>query len=222
MNAFKSQQHRWAKGSIQTGCKLLPQLLRGPAPLRVKSEAFFHLTGNLAYLLMLAVALLYFPAMQARERLDWVRLLPLDLPILLLGSGSVIVFYLLSQREVGAGRWRTLRDLPFLISMGMGLCLSNALAVIEALVGWRTDFVRTPKAPKRSGAEPPVGYRAKLSPVVLAELAGAFYFLFVFGYTLRHGIYVSIPFVLLFLSGFGFSAARSLAEAMPRSWRSAP
>jgi cellulose synthase/poly-beta-1,6-N-acetylglucosamine synthase-like glycosyltransferase len=216
MNAFKSQQHRWAKGSIQTGLKLLPGLLRSRVPGRVKAEAFFHLTGNLAYLLMVAVSLLYFPAMRIRERMEWTRLLALDLPILLLGSGSVLVFYLLSQREIGAGLWKTLRDLPCLMSVGMGLCLSNTLAVVEGLLGWRTDFVRTPKGvPAAAGSGAPAGYRARLSPVVLGELAGAGYFLVVLSYSVRHEIYVSIPFVLLFLSGFSLSAGRSLAEALP-------
>ncbi|MET0214614.1 MAG: glycosyl transferase family 2, partial [Vicinamibacterales bacterium] len=46
MNAFKSQQHRWAKGSIQTCRKVLPSVLRSKLPLGVKAEAFFHLTAN--------------------------------------------------------------------------------------------------------------------------------------------------------------------------------
>lgn len=49
LRAFKSQQHRWAKGSIQTLLKLGPTLLRAPIPLRVKLEALLHLSNNLAY-----------------------------------------------------------------------------------------------------------------------------------------------------------------------------
>ena len=52
MNAFKSQQHRWAKGSIQTCRKNLPKILQSNLPLHVKVEAFFHLTANFNYLLM--------------------------------------------------------------------------------------------------------------------------------------------------------------------------
>ena len=52
MNAFKSQQHRWAKGSIQTCRKVLPYILLADLPLKVKVEAFFHLTANFNYLLM--------------------------------------------------------------------------------------------------------------------------------------------------------------------------
>ena len=53
MNAFKSQQHRWAKGSIQTCRKVLPYLLQSDLPVKVKAEAFFHLTANFNYLLMI-------------------------------------------------------------------------------------------------------------------------------------------------------------------------
>ena len=41
MNAFKSQQHRWAKGSIQTCRKLLPRILRSDLPVRVKARRVF-------------------------------------------------------------------------------------------------------------------------------------------------------------------------------------
>ena len=58
INAFKSQQHRWTKGSIQTAKKLLPTLLRSNAPLRVKVEAFFHLTGPMVYLYVTLMVLL--------------------------------------------------------------------------------------------------------------------------------------------------------------------
>jgi len=217
MNAFKSQQHRWAKGSIQTGLKLLPSILRSRLPLGIKTEAFFHLTSNLAYLLMVAVSLLYFPVMRIREKMEWHRLLALDLPIFLLGTGSVLAFYLLSQKEV-RGSWKgTLRDLPCLMAVGMGLCVNNSQAVLEALLGRRTDFVRTPK-PLSGGRKASSGYaryRGRLSPLALAELAAGIYFVFVLVYALQRGIYVSLPFVFLFLSGYLYSALRSLGEALP-------
>src|SRR5512136_915466 len=58
MNAFKSQQHRWAKGSIQTALKLLPLIRRASVPKEVKKEAFFHLTANVGYLLMIPLTIL--------------------------------------------------------------------------------------------------------------------------------------------------------------------
>ena len=71
MNGFKSQQHRWTKGSIQTGRKLLPAIFRSAHPWRVKAEAFFHLTNNFSHLLVVLLALLIVPSIIIRERIGW-------------------------------------------------------------------------------------------------------------------------------------------------------
>ena len=81
MNAFKSQQHRWAKGSIQTCRKLLPRILRSTLPLGVKAEAFFHLTANFNYLLMCVLSVLMFPAMVVRYNMGWYEMLLIDVPL---------------------------------------------------------------------------------------------------------------------------------------------
>src|SRR5262249_31882561 len=80
MNAFKSQQHRWAKGSIQTCRKLLPAILRADLPLGVKAEAFFHLTANFNYILMCMLSILMFPAMVIRYNMGWYEMLLIDIP----------------------------------------------------------------------------------------------------------------------------------------------
>jgi hypothetical protein len=168
---------------------------------------------------MVAASLLYFPVMRIRERMEWHQLMSVDFPILLFGSGSVLAFYLLSQKELRARWGATLWDLPCLMSVGMGLCVNNSQAVLEALWGRKTEFVRTPKLDVKSGAAASAfkDYRGRLSPLVLLELGAALYFVFVLVYAMRKGIYVSLPFVLLFLSGYLYSSIRSLGEAvLPR------
>src|SRR5712691_11153572 len=66
MNSFKTQQSRWAKGLVQTAIKLLPRILRSDLPLKIKTEAFFHLTANITYPLMIALSFLLLPAMIVR------------------------------------------------------------------------------------------------------------------------------------------------------------
>jgi cellulose synthase/poly-beta-1,6-N-acetylglucosamine synthase-like glycosyltransferase len=221
MNAFKTQQHRWAKGSIQTAIKLLPALLRSGLPAAIKVEAFFHLTANVAYLLMVVASLLYFPVMRAREGMEWSRLLALDLPMLFLGTGSVLAFYLVSQREARSGWIATLCRLPCLMSVGIGLCVNNTQAVLEAALGRTTDFIRTPKPIRQEARSVPRRYRGSLSPLVCLEAAGAIYFGFILTYALRRGVYASLPFALLFFSGFLYSAACSLGEALHSGIREA-
>ncbi len=135
MNAFKSQQHRWAKGSVQTCRKVLPRILQSNLPTHVKAEAFFHLTANFNYLLMVVLSILMFPAMYVRYNMGWTEMLLIDVPLFFAATFSVANFYLVCQRELFRETWMSrLKYLPFLMSIGIGLCINNARAVIEALV----------------------------------------------------------------------------------------
>jgi cellulose synthase/poly-beta-1,6-N-acetylglucosamine synthase-like glycosyltransferase len=154
MNSFKTQQARWAKGLIQTGRKLLPRLLRAPLPWRIKAEAFFHLTANICYPLMIVLTVMIFPAMIVRFYQGWFQMLYIDLPLLVAATCSVSSFYTVSQRELFPHRWkRTFRFLPLILATGIGLTITNACAVVEALLGKQSEFVRTPKYRIESGRD---------------------------------------------------------------------
>src|SRR6187401_450847 len=145
MNSFKSQQHRWAKGSIQTCLKLMPRILRSKQPFGVKAEAFFHLSANFNYLLMSLLSILMFPAMWVRYNMGWTEMLIIDVPLFFAATASIAVFYVKAQREL-YGDWRQrLKYLPFLMSIGIGLSVNNSRAVLEAMFGKQSEFARTPK-----------------------------------------------------------------------------
>ena len=121
MNAFKSQQHRWAKGSIQTCRKVLPRILRSDLPLGVKAEAFFHLTANFNYLLMCVLSVLMAPSMVIRYNMGWYEMLLIDVPLFFAATASVANFYMVCQRELHKDWSTRLKYLPFLMSIGIGL-----------------------------------------------------------------------------------------------------
>src|SRR5947209_1503515 len=146
MTAFKTQQARWAKGLIQTSLKVLPRVLRSDAPRKVKVEAWFHLTANLSYPLMIVLSVLLLPAMVIRFYQGWFQMLYIDLPLFLASTCSISSFYLVSQKELFPKTWkRTFLFLPFLMALGIGLTITNTRAVMEALMGIQTAFKRTPK-----------------------------------------------------------------------------
>ncbi len=146
MNAFKAQQARWAKGLIQVAKKILPRLLRSNAPLHVKAEAVFHLTANISYPLMILLSTMLLPAMIVRFYQGWFQMLLIDLPLFLASTFSISTFYLVAQRELHPRTWqRTFFYLPFVMACGIGLAVRNSIAVLEALRGKPSEFVRTPK-----------------------------------------------------------------------------
>src|SRR3954470_4169649 len=147
MNGFKSQQHRWTKGSIQTCTKLLPTVWRAKLPLLIKLEATAHLTSNFAYLLLFFLCILLQPSMGGlgHEPGSW-RTLLVDIAIFFSASAPAAVFYVCCQRELYPKTWlKEVMLMPALIALGIGLAVNNARAVLEALVGHQSEFTRTPK-----------------------------------------------------------------------------
>ncbi len=215
MNAFKSQQHRWAKGSIQTCLKLLPKILASELPLPIKTEAAFHLTANFAYPLMVLLSLLMFPAMVIRYNMGFYEMMIVDVPLFLGATMSVCSFYLMSQREVFGPEWRgRIKYLPAVLSVGIGLSVNNARAVIEALLGQQSEFVRTPKHKVEKAGEDWKArrYRGSVSFVPFVEVGLGLYFGVMAWYALANGIVATLPFIFLFQFGFLYSGVMSLFQ----------
>ena len=214
MNAFKSQQHRWAKGSIQTCRKVLPYLLQADLPIKVKVEAFFHLTANFNYLLMIVLSVLMFPAMVVRYNMGWTEMLLIDVPLFLAATASVFNFYLISQRETYPD-WRSrARYLPMVLAVGIGLAVNNSKAVIEAMMGKESEFARTPKyGIQRSKDEwQTKKYHQSLPIQPFIEVALGLWFTVTVLYALQHGIYGTLPFLVLFQVGFLYTGLMSIFQ----------
>jgi cellulose synthase/poly-beta-1,6-N-acetylglucosamine synthase-like glycosyltransferase len=214
MNSFKSQQHRWAKGSIQTCKKLLPQILRANIPLSVKAEAFFHLTANFNYPLMCVLSMLLGPSMAIRYNMGWYEMLLIDAPLFFAATASVANFYIVCQRELHSDWVTRLKYLPFLMSIGIGLTVNNTKAVFEALFNQQSEFARTPKYRIEGRSDEWVGKKYRQSFLVqpMIELALGLYFTGTVFYALANGIYATIPFLMLFQVGFLYMGLLSIIQ----------
>ncbi|HVP39767.1 MAG TPA: glycosyltransferase [Candidatus Saccharimonadales bacterium] len=218
MNAFKSQQYRWARGSLQTARRLLPAVLRARLPLRVRLEACFHLAGNLAYPLALLPAVLMLPLMRLPGR----HLGPPAAPaaaVFALTTAAFVAFFAAALGARGARGWRRWAGLPAMLIAGIGLSLNNTRAALAGLAGPagpRVEFRRTPKfrVEGREGGQLGRRYRAAADPWALLELALAGYFAASAGEAVRLGRYEAVPFLLLFTLGFGYVGGGSLLEQL--------
>jgi cellulose synthase/poly-beta-1,6-N-acetylglucosamine synthase-like glycosyltransferase len=218
MNGFKSQQHRWTKGSIQTCKKLLPSIWRSKLPFPIKLEATGHLMSNFAYLLLACLCVLLHPSVGGPQG-GWVRTLLIDVPIFIAASVSVAVFYICAQRELHPRTWmKEILFLPCLLALGIGLSLNNARAVLEALVNHKSDFTRTPKYGIERKSQPwrTCKYKPLHSVLPIAEMAFAIYFTYFVGFAIVHRQFLSVPFLLMFQGGFLYVAVSSLIAWWPK------
>jgi cellulose synthase/poly-beta-1,6-N-acetylglucosamine synthase-like glycosyltransferase len=215
MTAFKTQQARWAKGLIQTSKKILPQVLKSDQRFHVKLEAWYHLTANLSYPLMIVLSVLLLPAMIIRFYQGWFQMMYIDLPLFMASTFSISSFYLVSQRELFPGKWfRALLYLPFLMALGIGLTVTNTRAVLEALLGKQSEFTRTPKYHVESKKDKvrANNYRRGLGWVPWVELLIGCYFAITVYYAIDNENYITVPFLILFVLGYWYTGLMSLLQ----------
>jgi hypothetical protein len=205
--AFKSQQHRWAKGSVQVARKLGWRILTADVPSRQKLEAVAHLTGNTGYPLVLLLAVLLPLVVVEQERLPGLW----HLGMFFVCTASVLAFYDRSQRALGRSGNARLRDVPAAVALGIGMCVSQTRAVFEGLFQKTGEFVRTPKRGDKSLSSATT-YRATLVGLPGLELILAAWFAWAVGLALSRGLWGSLPFLLLFLFGFAWVGGMSLME----------
>jgi cellulose synthase/poly-beta-1,6-N-acetylglucosamine synthase-like glycosyltransferase len=216
MTAFKTQQARWAKGLIQTAKKILPQVMKSDVSWRVKLEAWYHLTANISYPLMIALSVLLLPAMIIRFYQGWFQMLYIDLPLFLASTFSISSFYLVSQKVLFPKTWwHKIIYLPILMSLGIGLTVTNSRAVLEALFGHKSAFARTPKYRVTSkGDKVGSAYRRRLGWVPWVELLIGGYFALTVYYAVANENYVTVPFLLLFVLGYWYTGFMSLFQGV--------
>jgi cellulose synthase/poly-beta-1,6-N-acetylglucosamine synthase-like glycosyltransferase len=203
VSALKTQQYRWAKGTIQCARKLLPRIWRSRLPLATKLEATMHLTGYSISIWMLVLGTLCMP-------LSWIN------PWAHLGGWGYLVAVLMwfglsgppvghsySRRALGGG-WSGLKLGPLLMVLGVGLCINTSIACLAGLLQNGGEFVRTPKAGgRRLRADRPArGQRFRWAPLGLFELLAAVYCGWSFVHFLTASENIVGAFLLIFSMGF--------------------
>lgn len=242
INAFKSQQFRWAKGSIETAIKLLRRVFRSPEFGRMaKMQAVFHMTHYFVHPIMLWMALMFYPVV------TWTGLHQHPLPFgLLIGlifvstiAPSALYSYAQFRLNPDDGAKRLL-SIPVLSLLGIGIAISNTRAVWQAIRGRQSAFVRTPKTGGASTAAKPIAavpsdaaveadvgeseppatprykhYAIRLPGLAFAELAVGGYCWVCLILFMRHQHRIILPFILLYAAGFTFVGLLSLSV----SWK---
>jgi cellulose synthase/poly-beta-1,6-N-acetylglucosamine synthase-like glycosyltransferase len=212
INGFKSQQHRWTKGSIQTCKKILPAIWRSHLPILIKLEATAHLTANFGYLLLVLLCVLILPQSYATHGALYAWLI--DLPIFFATSVSISLFYIVAQTHLNPRAWlRELWMFPLTLALATGMSVNNAQGVIEAILNRRSEFSRTPKYGIQASRAPMrrVRYMPLKSWLPLVELMFALYFAFCTWNAAKMGHWLSVPFLMIFLAGFAYIALKSVS-----------
>jgi hypothetical protein len=216
VSSFKSQQFRWAKGSIQTAKKLLPIIWKAREPLFKKIQAFLHLTHYIVHPLMLLLALLALPVLLTLKVNLGTALFATSGLGLLLAMMAPSSLYVASQQAAYKDWYSRILCLPVLVVIGVGIALSNSRAVVEAIVGHQSGFVRTPKRGDREVKR----YRTRLPWMGVLELALGIYCTVSLRYYLELGKFFIGSFLAIYAAGFLFIGLLTVTQALELGDRS--
>jgi len=210
LNAFKNQQKRWAKGSIQCLLKLAPAVLRSQRPAFHKFEAILHLSNYLVHPLMLLSLLLALPLLFQGVKIHF------PLAYLMIASFGPPLVYLVATFKGSDKGPKEMLFFPLLALMGIGIALNNTVAIAETLLKKRGEFERTPKfrLHRREGDWESNPYAIKEEKMALGEILLAFYALAAILVAWLKGFYWSIPFFMLYVGGFGYVGIGSLWHSL--------
>jgi len=210
IGAFKRQQFRWAKGSIQTARKLLVELWRSRQPLRIKLTAAIHLTNYIVHPLILLNLLLTLPVILSGSPLLHI------MPVFTVAALGPILMYWFSIGAHGKTRLARTAQLGVLLITGMGLSINNSRAVLEALLGIKTSFLRTPKFNVRGkqAVNENRAYTLPIDPIVLLEIAFAVYSLILLLIVLQMGVWRLVLWLPLYIGGFSYVAGLSIYQSL--------
>jgi cellulose synthase/poly-beta-1,6-N-acetylglucosamine synthase-like glycosyltransferase len=206
MSAFRAQQYRWAKGTVQTARKLLLPVLTSPLRLSVRVEAAFHMLPHIAYPMMVLLTLVLLPALVFLPATNFQTLLLVDLPLCIGATGSLATFYSMAEVAQRRSAWHAIKKLPALIALGAGLAPHLSLAVWDGLHSMSGEFVRTPKRGAMQGRYRQ-GAKLPLAEMFLALVSASSVVA-----ALMTGHWLAAPFAALFCAGYSYVAALVVRE----------
>jgi hypothetical protein len=204
INAFKSQQHRWAKGSIQTAKKNLGKLFKSDLSWLIKIQAFLHLTHYMVHPMMLLVVLTSIPMLYTQWFFDNPAYLIMIFTLLSLATFGPSSLYLFSQRILYRDWKSRIKYLPLLVCLGTGIAVNNTKAILEALFNIKSGFIRTPKYGIQNKGE---SWKSKRYAIPLNSISILEFLLGLYSFTgllmfLFFSKYLVSPFLLIYTCGF--------------------
>lgn len=205
LNAFKSQQHRWTKGAIETSKKMISQVWKADLGLIKKIFASLHLLNSYAFLFIFLTSILSIPVLLIKNNTNIPEFYFQFLSIYIVGFLIITVFYLIAVFLKNKNLDSFITLFPIFLSVSMALSFHNSIAVLEGVFNFKSDFIRTPKFNVQSVKDSFKGniyIQHKLPASFYMELFLCFYFLLGVLAAFYYQDFGLLPFHLMLFSGF--------------------
>ncbi len=219
--AYRRQQQRWARGSLECALKFLPRVWRAPISWRARAQATLHLTGYGVHLLLFALALLYPLVLLLSSRYPGLISLFGISAIFNATAFAPTLFFVLAQQQLGRRSWRLIPTILFITALGAGMMLNTVRAALQILLQQPRAFERTPKygIAEKKEAWQRRRYQLRLDPIVWAEILLALLNAGTVALALEQGNWAIAVYAALFALGLLFTSGLTIAQTLAGQWR---
>ncbi len=220
ISAFRRQQHRWARGSLECARKLLPGVWASSARLPVKLSATLHLTGYVVHLLLLALSLLYPLVLVVSQAFPQLITLFGVAYVFNLTALAPTLFFVAGQKQLNRAWWRWLPKILFVTAVGSGLMINTLRAAVQMALKTHNVFERTAKfgLGQEREAWQRKRYQLKLDGIVFWELAFAALNLGTIWYAALLGNWAVAFYAGIFVAGLLYVAGVTAVQALAVAW----
>lgn len=206
LNAFRSQQHRWTKGAIETSKKMVKEIWKADLGAKKKIFATLHLMNSYVFIFVFLTSILSLPVLFVKNQSSFISPIYFQLmSVFLIGFVIMTLFYIIASKSKKEGLYTFAKLFPMFLSVSMALSFHNSIAVLEGLFGFKSDFIRTPKfniTKLKETFKTNIYVQHQLPKVFFIELFLSFYFLSGLALAIYFQDFGLFPFHLMLFIGF--------------------
>lgn len=219
-SAFRRQQHRWARGSLECAIKLLPRIWRASISRRLKLQALLHLSGYAVHFFLFMLTLFYPFVLNLNHQLMDFTLLYGFIYGLSITAIAPSLLFILGQQQLGKRWWQCLPQIFFITMAGSGLMLNTVRAFLQIILRRPEGFERTAKFGIGAWQQDwtKQRYQLRLDNIVWFELALGLFSLRTVWLAIRVGNWGIGFYALLFGLGLLYVSGATIQQAIAVYW----
>lgn len=215
-SAYRKQQHRWARGSLECALKLLPHVWNAPVLVSKKIQATLHLTGYGVHILLFALAFLYPIVLVLSQRYPALISLFGIAFIFNATAFAPTLFFVIAQQQLGRRWWQALPAILFATALGAGMMVNTMRAGLEIFFKPNPVYERTPKFGIEHKKQDWLRrrYQLNLDPIVFFEIALALVNVGTATFAIRLNNWSIAVYALLFSIGLLFTSGLTIVHTV--------
>jgi len=214
--AYRRQQYRWARGSLECAIKYLPVIWRSDFSLPRKTQATFHLTGYLLHMLTVLLMLSY-PLLLLFTQQYPTLLAPIGIGLVMNLLAIAPAAYFAAAQYSLKRPWLVFVPLVIFLSIiASGMVLNTMRALLQILQNHRVPFERTPKFGiiERSQSWRHTRYIIPFDPLVIFEILLGSLNLWSAWLAWNSGYYLIMIYAFFFAFGLFFFSGLTLYQSL--------